>query len=710
MTDTSATPALSPPLSVIIPARNAEATIAAVLDSVLSQDYPGPLEVIVADGSDTPATAGIVRRHYPSVRLLRNPQQTTPCGLNIAIREANGAVIVRCDAHAILKPGYLQRAVKTMQRTGAANVGGRQEPVGTSFFERGVALAMTTFLGAGDSRYRLGGGEGPVDTVYLGVFRSDALDAVGGYDPTLVRNQDYELNWRLRARGETVWFDPALATFYRPRGTLRSLARQYFDYGSWKRVVLARHPSSLRVRHLIAPLFIVGLVASLLLLLTSAPWQAAAALPLLYLVTLLFGSLAVGLNRRAPAALLLPLLLATMHLSWGLGFFLPPRRQTATFPRHAGAEIGDAPPRPGFAKQRAAVVTAADYPAVSVIIPARNAEATIAEALDSVLAQQYPGAVEIVVADGSDTPATAEILRRHYPSVRLVPNPQRVIGFGIEAAIRASTGEILVRCDAHTILRPGYLQRAVDTLQRTGAANVGGRQEPVGSTFFERGVALAMTSFLGSGGARYRLGGGEGPAETVYLGVFRRVALDAVGGYDPVLIRGEDYELNWRLRTSGATVWFDPALAVDYRPRSTLRSLASQYFDYGRWKRVVLARHPSSLLARHLAAPLLILGLVASLLLLLTAAPWQVVAAFPLLYLLALLLGSLTIGLRRRAPAALLLPLLLATMHLSWGLGFFLPPRQYAGGGGGGDAPPAASGRAGKMVDCNVIARAPDAE
>ncbi len=233
------------PLSVIIPARNAEATLPAALNSVLSQDYAGSVEVIVADGSDTPAMAEVVRRLYSAVRVVPNPDRTIPSGLNCALREATGQIIVRCDAHAVLPPGYVRRAVSTLARTGAANVGGRQRPVGASMFGRAVAVAQTTPLGVGDARYRLGGAEGPTDTVYLGAFRRDALEAVGGFDPTLIRNEDYELNWRLRQRGETVWFDPELVVTYLPRSTLRALVRQYFDYGRWKAVMLRRHPDSL---------------------------------------------------------------------------------------------------------------------------------------------------------------------------------------------------------------------------------------------------------------------------------------------------------------------------------------------------------------------------------------------------------------------------------------------------------------------------------
>ena len=318
-----------PPVSVVIPCRNAAGTIAAALDSALSQDYPGPVEIIVADGSDDDRTAEVIRRGYPGVRVIPNPEQIASTGLNLAIAASTGAVIVRCDAHAELAPGYIGRAVAVMRETGAANVGGRQAPVAATLFGRAVGLALTTPLGAGNSRYKTGGLAGPVDTVYLGVFRRDALAAVGGFDPGQVRNQDYELNWRLRQSGRTVWFDPALQALYRPRVNLRQVAAQYFSYGRWKATMLCRHPASVRPRQLAAPGLCAVLALSVLLLPGPRPLLAAAA-PLAYLLLLTVGSAVVGLRRREWAALLLPPVLAAMHLSWGLGFFLPARRRKSS--------------------------------------------------------------------------------------------------------------------------------------------------------------------------------------------------------------------------------------------------------------------------------------------------------------------------------------------------------------------------------------------
>ena len=329
-----------PPVSVIIPVRDAEATLARALESVLAQDYAGGFEVIIADGSERDATGELVRQRFPEVQVVPNPGREIPCGLNCALRVARHPIVARCDARAELPAGYLTRAVGTLLRTGAVNVGGRQNPIGRTRFERAVALATSTPLCAGDARYRIGGVEGLVDTVFLGVFRRDAVDEVGGFDETLFRNEDYELNWRLRERGGTVWFDPVLVVGYRLRGSWRELAGQYFNYGRWKRVMLARHPGSLRYRQAVPPLLLAalaasaglgaagGVIASGSLAPALAPatgallLSAAAVVPLGYGLFLFAASIALGLRWRCLEVVLLPVVAVTIHLAWAAGFFV----------------------------------------------------------------------------------------------------------------------------------------------------------------------------------------------------------------------------------------------------------------------------------------------------------------------------------------------------------------------------------------------------
>lgn len=312
----------TPAVSIIIPVRNEAANIAAAIESALRQDYSGSLEVVVADGMSDDGTREILEQISaadPKVRWVDNPTGKTPSGLNIAIELSSGDVIVRCDAHAELPTDYVSTAVDALQSTGAVNVGGIQDAVGIKPMQRAIAYAMSSRIGVGDAKFHYGGESGETDTVYLGVFRRQALIEAGMFDEQLVRNQDYELNIRLRANGGMVWFEPRLRVLYRPRPSLRSLWKQYFEYGTWKRRVVRMHPESTKLRQLVPPLFVIGLGVSAILAFTPLR-PIAVVVPGAYLVLLTGATLVQLFERRDPAALLFPPAVATMHVSWGLGF------------------------------------------------------------------------------------------------------------------------------------------------------------------------------------------------------------------------------------------------------------------------------------------------------------------------------------------------------------------------------------------------------
>ena len=261
--------------------------------------------------------------------------------------------------------------------------------------------------------------------------------------------------------------------------------------------------------------------------------------------------------------------------------------------------------------------------------------------------------------------------------VSSVQNPTGRTPEGLNAALAATKQEIVVRVDAHSELSDGYIRLAVETLQRTGADNVGGIMGARGVTSFEKAVAAAMTSPLGVGSASFHTGGQEGPAETVYLGVFKRSALERVGGYDPAFTRAQDWEMNHRIRETGGTVWFNPDLFVTYRPRPSVRKLAKQYFEYGSWRHEVMRRHPETrrrksalrYYAPPLAVVLIVLGKILGTIGLVmgNALIWGYV--LPLGYLALTLLSSITL-IKRARGGALWLPIVLATMQMSWGIGF----------------------------------------
>ncbi|KAB8198045.1 glycosyltransferase [Nonomuraea phyllanthi] len=318
------------------------------------------------------------------------------------------------------------------------------------------------------------------------------------------------------------------------------------------------------------------------------------------------------------------------------------------------------------------------WPPISVVMPVLNEERHLREAVDQVLAQSYPGEIEVVLAVGPSHDRTQEVadaIAAADPRVVVVPNPTGRTPNALNAAIAASRNGIVARVDGHAMLPPDYLRVAVQTLEETGADNVGGVMAAEGVTPFEQAVACAMTSKIGVGAAAFHVGGTAGPADTVYLGVFRRSALVRVGGYDEHFQRAQDWEMNHRIRQSGGLVWFQPRMRVSYRPRPNVKALAKQYFHYGRWRRVVSRTHEGTINLRYLAPPAAVLAMLLGLLVS-PFLPWALVV--PGGYAVAIVAGSALTG-NGLSPGALLrLPVVYATMHCSWGWGFLTSPRKLA--------------------------------
>lgn len=304
-----------PDVDVVMPIRNEASHLDAAVAAVRSQDYPGEVRIFLGIGpseDETEAVAARLASNADDVVVVDNLSGRTPSALNAAIRAGSAPIVVRVDGHSELSDGYIRRAVETMRRTSAANVGGRQVPVASTPFEEAVAAATTSWLGTGGASYRVGGEEGPVDTVYLGVFDRAAIEAVGLFDERLTRNQDYELNIRLRKAGRIVWFDPQLSVGYRPRGSWRALATQYYEYGYWKAVVIRMHPDSAKLRQMAPPIAVAGVVVGLFGGVRHRPLLL---VPAAYGGTVLLATqwAARGVSRTSAAALV------TIHFAWAAG-------------------------------------------------------------------------------------------------------------------------------------------------------------------------------------------------------------------------------------------------------------------------------------------------------------------------------------------------------------------------------------------------------
>jgi len=319
-----------PYISIIVPCYNEQDTIGLLLNAVYTQTYPrDKMEVVIADGNSTDQTRQAIERFQQDhadlqVRVVENRERTIPSGLNRALQAALGDLVVRLDAHSVPSPDYVLRCASALEAGCGDNVGGVWEihPSGDGWMAKSIAIAVSHPLGAGDARYRIGGRAQAVDTVPFGAFRKSLVERIGFYDETLLTNEDYEFNVRIREAGGIVWMDPTIRSKYFARPSLGALWRQYWRYGYWKARMLRRHPHSLRWRQVIPPAF----VLSLFVLALAGIWNPIfhwmmLAEGLTYLGILILAALPSAMKKRELLFLAgIPLAWATIHLAWGSSF------------------------------------------------------------------------------------------------------------------------------------------------------------------------------------------------------------------------------------------------------------------------------------------------------------------------------------------------------------------------------------------------------
>jgi succinoglycan biosynthesis protein ExoA len=320
---------------------------------------------------------------------------------------------------------------------------------------------------------------------------------------------------------------------------------------------------------------------------------------------------------------------------------------------------------------------------VSYVMPVLNEVHEIRSAVESLVAQDYDGPFEVILALGPSVDGTNEIVAEMAtadPRIRSIPNPVGSTPAGLNVAILESKYPVTVRVDAHSVLPADYTRIAVETLLRSGADNVGGIMQAAGRTPFEKAVARAYGSRVGLGGTPHHVGGKEGPADTAYLGVFQRHRLIEVGLFDENIKRGQDWELNRRLRATGGTVWFTPALTVIYRPRPSLRTLVRQFVATGIWRGELVRRFGVAGSARYLVPPVMVLGvalgLVAGIVGLVglathAGAVWALVGfVIPLVYVVFVIVAAVVTGRGDGARSRWWFLVVLPCIHFGWGLGF----------------------------------------
>ena len=320
---------MQPSVSIIIPCYNEEATIRKLLEAIYHQTFShSKMEVVIADGLSDDSThneIALFQETHPDlpVLIINNNVRTIPSAVNSGIRASLGETIIRMDAHSRPHPSYVERCLSALDAGLGDNVGGVWDikPGGESWIAKSIAIAASHPIGVGDAGYRIGTKPSTVDTVPFGAFRRSLVDKIGLFDETLLSNEDYEFNTRIRQAGGRIWLDPEIVTVYYARSTLASLSLQYWRYGYWKFRMLRRYPDTLKWRQGLPPLF----VASLLGLILLSWWWVAGLLLAIELATYGFALLLTGVlsslkHRKLYLLIGLPLSIATMHLAWGGGF------------------------------------------------------------------------------------------------------------------------------------------------------------------------------------------------------------------------------------------------------------------------------------------------------------------------------------------------------------------------------------------------------
>jgi succinoglycan biosynthesis protein ExoA len=319
-----------PSVSIIIPCFNEQATICKLLEAINAQTFPRTdLELIIADGMSTDGTRAQITAFsgsHPDLRVavVDNIKRNIPAGLNCALKETTGEIIIRLDAHSMPYPDYIERCVEDLEAGLGENVGGVWEirPRTDTWVARSIAYAAAHPLGVGDALYRRGGKPVAVDTVPFGAFKRELLALIGFFDETLLTNEDYEFNARIRKSGGKVWLDPSIKSIYISRATLPGLAEQYFRYGFWKWRMLQRYPATLRLRQGLPPIFVLLLVSlgitGIFLPLSRVLFLAQI---IIYALALLGAGLVAAIKTKDLSLVVgLPMAISFMHVSWGMGF------------------------------------------------------------------------------------------------------------------------------------------------------------------------------------------------------------------------------------------------------------------------------------------------------------------------------------------------------------------------------------------------------
>jgi succinoglycan biosynthesis protein ExoA len=311
-------------VTIVMPVRNEEKFIENCLRSILENDYSKEkLEILIVDGNSTDRTKEIIQNistKFPFIRILDTTARVHGEAMNIGIQQARGDIIIRMDAHTLYASDYITQCVHLLLTTAAANVGGVQFAVGHNFITQSIALATMSRFGAGNAHFRYSKKEQWVDTVYLGAWKKETLEKLGGFNSRWSVNEDYEINYRLREMGGKILLSPKIQCKYYVRSTIYRLMRQYFRYGYGKVRTILKHPKSTKIRQIIPPIFVLAMILSIVFAFQGYYWGIF--LPIFYILMNLYFSVRITSQHGLKYLCSLPFIFTLIHFSWGLGFWI----------------------------------------------------------------------------------------------------------------------------------------------------------------------------------------------------------------------------------------------------------------------------------------------------------------------------------------------------------------------------------------------------
>jgi succinoglycan biosynthesis protein ExoA len=318
-----------PFVTLILPVRNESAFIQHALAAILKQDYPAEyMEILLADGMSTDNTRSLINDFsalHPqlNIQILDNPGRIVPTGMNIALRQSKGSIIIRADGHCIIAQDYVSKCVEHIQRDGVDGVGGPMESIGETQMAKAIAIGMSSSFGVGNSAFRTTSGKSMLsDTVPFPAYTRQFIERAGFYDEELVRNQDDEYNYRIRELGGKILLADDVRSTYFSRTSLKGLWMQYFQYGYWKVRVLQKHPRQMSLRQFVPPAFALALIGSAFLALSFGLCPLSLIIPSIYLFANFSVSFWLASKNGWRYLPCLPLIFAILHLSYGLGFLV----------------------------------------------------------------------------------------------------------------------------------------------------------------------------------------------------------------------------------------------------------------------------------------------------------------------------------------------------------------------------------------------------